>query len=126
MISVETIIGRLLGASSGDRETDIMIALVMGWKRDNQGVRGNPADDQANTLCHRADGKEEAQVPAYTSNLQDAYSLALQVAPRREAGFSWEADKASAWFTGEAPVQAATPMLALCAACMELKKRDFG
>jgi hypothetical protein len=125
VISIETVIGRLLEATRGDREIDYMIALVMGWKRVDRPAADNKTADQKRVLWLVPNGKEESKVPTYTSNLQDAYSLALQIGPRRVAGCSWEPGKASAAFEGEAPVQAATPILALCAACMELKRREY-
>lgn len=121
MIAIETVLQRLNQATRGDREIDYMIAMIMGWKRVE-----NAAGPEKRTLWLIPSGKEEAKVPTYTSNLHDAYALARTVAPGLAAGCAWEPNKGSARIGDEPYVEAATPILALCAASIGYKRKSYG
>jgi hypothetical protein len=123
MIAIDHVIGKIAQATRGDREIDYMIALVMGWKRIEKEAPGTGR--QSRPLWLVPSGKEEAKVPTYTSNLQEAYMLALQVAPHTPAGCAWERHQASAQIEGQPPFIAATPILALCGASLTLKKAQM-
>ncbi len=104
------VIRDLQSTSSGSRELDEHVALVVGWS-----VRGVIGDE----IWISPAEKEVRSLPAFTTNIQDAMELARSILPREIGGFGWEEGRASAKIGPNQPsVEAASPALALCVASL--------
>ncbi|KQR75650.1 hypothetical protein [Rhizobium sp. Leaf341] len=117
------VIRALANAPQGSRELDMMIATLLGWSRtEEESVEGAYAANAFETNMGAASPAVVGRVPAYTSNLQDAYELAEVILPGHRGGCGWEEGLASASIGENSnPVKAATPALAICVAALLLK-----
>lgn len=107
---ITDVIRNLQSVSSGSKELDGQVALVVGWTMEETAGEGlwiSPTAERTKVL------------PAYTTNVRDAYELARSILPSEVGGFGWEDSKASAKIGSDQPaVEAATPALALCIASL--------
>lgn len=123
-MSVESLIAKLRSMKGPDRNVELEIAELLGWRRKIEPfIDTKTGERKQRTLWLVPTSNDTANVPFYTSNLFDAYRLAQDLFPGHVGGCSWEPGMGSARI-GAAPIcQAASPMIALCiAALTELQK----
>jgi hypothetical protein len=114
-MNVQNVIDRLLKAEAPDRRFDGDIAEVVGWRRVVERIVDPQGKNTSKTTWYPPNTRSTGRVPEYTTNLQVAYELFLQVCPTRNAGVAWGDGYASAQvLDGPLVERAATPSMALC------------
>lgn len=119
-MNIGAVIRNLKLASRGSRELDVQIAEILGWRKRVETFYDDAGDRRERTLYLVPKTEDPARVPQYSSNVQAAMELALQLDPAHVGGCSWEEGRGSAQILGYPPVQAATPALALCISALLL------
>lgn len=128
-MDVAQIVLALQHAKGPDRNLDLEIAKLLGFRRTVKEIptgRGRPPAKRVIWL--KPDGTPE-RVPAYTQLVDSAIELASLIAPHNVGGCSWEEGRGSAKINNGPYVHAANPALALCAAALQLMwslERDNG
>lgn len=108
------VINELAAAKAGSRELDVKIGQLMGWRRRVEQYADDQGSIRDRELWIVPERGEPGRVPRYTTDLQRAYELAVEIDPEHVAGCAWEPGSGSAkWGDGES-IEAATPALALC------------
>lgn len=123
-MNIETVIKDLKRASAPSRSLDRAIAELVGWKRTVLSENDqNPG--KTNTVWLAPKDGAPANVPFYTSNLEDAFRLAQMVAPSHVGGCAWEDGMGSAQIGEDGPkVEASSPTIALCIAALLIVRRN--
>jgi len=118
------VVTQLKEAKSGSRPLDVQIALAVGWRRKVEPANNQKAGEKPKTLWLLPNTNEVGRVPNYTTDLHHAFELANQLLPAHVGACSWEPGMGSAKIGLEnEPVQASSPMLAVCIAALELYVR---
>lgn len=126
-MDVEAIVSELKKAKGPKRQVDGMIGLLLGWTKRPTAVKDEATGDlKQRSLWIVPTGDEPGTVPYYTSNLDDARSLALQLLPNHTAACTWDVDGGSA-VVGEGNAEvAANTAIALCIATLKEWEREHG
>ncbi len=114
------VIEQLEGATEGFRELDMEVAKVLGWRRSSRAVTDSSTNaTKIETIWINPLSEQAGRVPRYTTNVQSAYELAMQLLPSSVCAVKWDGTQGWAWMdSSETPIFAATPALALCAATL--------
>ena len=117
---LKEVIQQLRDAKAGARSLDVQIALIVGWRKIEPANSSRPSTN-LKTLWFPPRSLEQAKVPRYTSNLQDAFDLANLILPSHSGGCSWEQGMGSAKVGVHTKIaEASSPMLALCISTLEV------
>lgn len=100
--------------SGPDRETDKMIADMVGYRRKPKTAPSLDGKGSKRTLWVISKYDEARNVPPFTGSLDAALELAETVSKGAALGASWEPGTASARIGAGPFIQAPTPALALC------------
>lgn len=124
-MKASTALERLKTAQAPDRNLDIIIAQVVGWKRREEDFTDpSTKERKKRVLWIIPDGDDAGRIPYYTSRIDDAWNFALSVNPEHVGGCSWEPSLASAKI-GDGPYfQAAHPAIAICMAVLDILKKQ--
>jgi hypothetical protein len=114
-MSPDALIEHLRTLEEGSADIDELIALLFGWTK---------TQDDEQISWRSGDGMVTRRLFRYTTNLNDALTLATLAAPGDEAGFSWEPGTASSTIARDPAHMAATPPLALCMAASARYQRE--
>lgn len=125
-MTIESTITELKDAAAPSRQLDRSIAELIGWKRALLPAFDESTGEQkSNPVWLAPKDGAPANVPFYTSNLEDAFRLSQMVAPLSVGGCAWEQGSASAQIgEGNPKIQAATPAIALCIAALLIVRRN--
>lgn len=118
------LIRRLKACTGPDRALDGYIAMVLGFRK-----RIEPFTDASGRRLNRTiwlvpTGDDIARIPHYTGNLEEAFQLALAVAPNQVGGVSWVRGSGTATINDGGYHEGATPALALCVAALSEKLKS--
>ncbi|MBW9089324.1 hypothetical protein JNB91_15925 [Rhizobium wenxiniae] len=118
--TVKEIYVALRSAAEGSRDLDIAIAELLGWERSAAFITDISTGAARTTPQWIPPGADEpGKVPHYTSNLDDAHKLAVDVASGDIVAMSWENGEATATIGNIRRFSSApTPALALCVAAV--------
>jgi len=122
-MNLSEVIDNLYSAKEGSRQLDAFVAHALGWRQTrDQYVDPTSGETKTRRLWVVPTTEEHGKVPSYTTNLQDAFDLAEQVASGQVGACSWEGGKASSRLgLYGSTVNAATPALALCIAALRIR-----
>ncbi|SMF66036.1 hypothetical protein SAMN02982989_3435 [Xaviernesmea oryzae] len=113
-MTIHELIDHLAFAKTGAKYLDRRIAELIGWT-----VREEVKDDGTRQHVWSNPSGEDARVPRFTTNLQAAYELSMQLAPGQAIAVSWGPSSGSAVIDDQSNrVDATTPELALCIAAL--------
>jgi hypothetical protein len=107
-------------AQQGDRDMDVSIALLMGYERKKVAVATDEGT-KARKLWFHPKRDNPVRIPRYTTNIDAARQLCIDLVPRSSAGFTWRPGAATAQINDGPVVSAFTPALALCVAALTAK-----
>jgi hypothetical protein len=117
-LNVRDLISGLEGAKEPSRFLDRQIVQLMGWQKTTGPIGG---DGRPTVRWIPPGASRPRRCPLYTSDLQEAYGLALQIDPEHAGAFVREGDTFRAQLEGGPVAYGATPSIALCIAALKFK-----
>lgn len=116
-LNIDKVISALNEAKAPFRGLDNSIAEIIGWKKIYGSTTTN-GETKKTVSWIDPTGARVRKPPYFTSNIDDAASLAQTVAPDIPVACSWHPEGGSAVIEGEQRVDAASMELALCVAAL--------
>ncbi len=120
-MAISDLILQLQHAKEPNKELDISIGIVMGYKRHVTTDKENGSEQERKVVWLYPDNGDESSLPAFTAKLDDAYLLAQSLAPGCVGGVSWDSQGGTAKIDDGPYFTAHTPALALCIAALSAK-----
>jgi hypothetical protein len=119
-MNISDLIEQLERAPEGLRELDMEVAKILGWRRSSQAVTDERTKaTKIEAIWINPASSQPGRVPRYTTNIQSAFEFVQQLTPTSVGAVKWDNGHGSAWIDmTAAPVFAANPALALCAAAL--------
>jgi hypothetical protein len=102
-------------AQKASRFLDSKIAQAVGW---SSRYREQGPNEKPELLWFKPGSSKPSKFPNYTSSINDAYVLLLELAPQAAVACSWEDGSARAQIDGEPSRVGATPAIAVCVAAL--------
>lgn len=121
MKTVADLILDIQHANGHDRQLDISIGLIMGYKRQVTMERGKGGTKERKVVwLYPAEGGE-SRIPYFTGKITAARLLAQTLVPGCIGGFTWGPRNSTARINDGPIFSASTPALALCVAALSAK-----
>ena len=122
-MTLQDTIDKLYALEEPNRELEIEIAQLVGWKRRAETFLDDKGNVRERILYLVPNEEKEGKVPRYTLYLHDAYALAHMIAPDNIGGASWEKGRGSARVNDGPYIQASSAAIALTIAALTLLKQ---
>lgn len=121
MKTVADLILELQYAKGHDRQLDISIGLVMGYKRQVTLEKSKGGGKERKVVWLYPSDGGESRIPYFTAKIDAAQLLAQTLIPGCIGGFTWSPRNATAKINDGPTFSAVTPALALCVAALSAK-----
>lgn len=123
-MDLQQIINRLYSLKQPNRNLEFEIAKFLGWKTRSESFTSQDGANKERILWLVPDSDAEGNVPRYTLNLEAAYYLAQELAPKQVGGVAWEEDGMGSARIGDGPyIQAASAPIALTIAALQFMQK---